>query len=129
MTAPLKIKYRLIYFASIGGTAALVHLMTVFSLVTFLHMSALIANLFAFLIAFNVSFWGHKYLTFSRLYDEKTLSFPHFFLVAVSAGIINETFYFFFLHYTQLDYMLALILVLGSVSVYSFILSRFWACR
>ncbi|MCW8398581.1 GtrA family protein [Legionella sp. PATHC038] len=129
MTAQLKLRYRLIYFAAIGGSAALIHLFVVFNLVNFMQIQALTANVFAFLIAFNVSFLGHKYLTFARLHDEKILSLPHFFLVAASAGIINEMLYFLLLRYTTLNYLFALFLVLGLVSVYSFTISRFWACR
>ncbi|HHT0592441.1 TPA: GtrA family protein [Legionella anisa] len=129
MTAQLKLRHRLIYFLGIGGAAAFVHLFTVFNLVKFMHVQALVANVLAFLIAFNVSFLGHKYLTFSQLRDEKNLSLPHFFLVAASAGIINEMLYFLLLRYTTLNYLFALFLVLGFVSVYSFLISKFWACR
>lgn len=129
MTISFNVTRRLIFFAGIGGTAALVHVLMVYNLVTYLNMPALLANLLAFLIAFNISFCGHKYLTFSRLHGEKMLSLPHFFLVATSAGIINEALYFLLLHYVKLNYLIALFLVLGCVSVYSFTLSRFWACR
>ncbi|MCE0722478.1 MULTISPECIES: GtrA family protein [Legionella] len=129
MTAQLKLRHRLIYFVGIGSVAAFVHLFTVFHLVKFIHFQALVANVFAFLIAFNVSFLGHKYLTFSQLHNEKNLSLPHFFLVAASAGIINEMLYFLLLRYTALNYLFALFLVLGFVSIYSFVISRFWACR
>jgi putative flippase GtrA len=129
MTTQLKLKHRLLYFAGIGCTAAGVHLFIVFNLVHFLHIHALIANVFGFLIAFNISFVGHKHLTFSQLDDQKILRFPHFFLVASTGGIINETLYFLLLRYTTLNYLFALILVLGCVSIYSFTVSRFWACR
>ncbi|KTD71271.1 GtrA family protein [Legionella tucsonensis] len=129
MTAQLKLRHRLIYFTGIGGTAAFIHLFTVFNLVKFIHVQALVANVFAFLIAFNVSFLGHKNLTFSQLHDKKNLSLPHFFLVAVSAGIINEMLYFLLLRYTTLNYLFALFIVLGFVSIYSFVIAKFWACR
>jgi putative flippase GtrA len=128
-TTSLKLKHRLIYYAAIGCTAALVHLSIVYLLVTYAHIPALVANIFAFFTAFNVSFFGHKYLTFSQLHDKKILSLPHFFMVAVSAGTINEGLYFLVLRITHLNYMLALLLVLTFVSIYSFILSRYWACR
>ncbi len=129
MTSIPKLSHRLIYFALIGASAALIHIATVLGLVTYLQVSPLIANIFAFLLAFNVSFLGHRYLTFSNLHDEKELSLPHFFLVASSAGILNELLYFLLLEYTILNYLIALILVLGTVSIYSYLLSRFWACR
>lgn len=126
---PLKLKHRIIYFIGIGSTAASVHILIVFILVHYTHIPALVANIFAFFTAFNVSFFGHKYLTFSQLHDKKILSLPHFFLVAASAGAINEVLYFLVLRYTHLNYLVALVLVLASISIYSFILSRYWACR
>lgn len=128
-TAALKLPHRLFYYAAIGGSSALVHLLVVFLLVTYLHIPALVANLFAFLTAFNVSFLGHKYLTFAKLQDQSILSLPHYFLVASSAGTLNELLYYLTLRFTHLNYMTALILVLGLISVYSFILARCWACR
>ena len=129
MTIALKLSHRLIYFVLIGASAASVHVLTVLNLVTYLQFQPLVANILAFLLAFNVSFLGHRYLTFANLHDEKQLSLPHFFLVAASAGVINEILYFVLLDYTTLNYLIALILVLVLVSVYSFIISRFWACR
>jgi len=129
MTASLKLTHRLFYFIGIGGTAALTHILIVLGLVTFFQIHPLVANIVGFLIAFNLSFQGHKKLTFSRLHNQKRLSLPHYFLIATSAFAVNESLYFLFLHYTGLNYIFSLILVLGLVSVYSYILSRFWACR
>ncbi|KTD39470.1 GtrA-like protein [Legionella moravica] len=129
MTAELKLSHRLVYYTGIGATSAFVHIMSVLCLVTSFAISPLIANIIAFLIAFNISFMGHKYLTFSKLQDQKQLSLPHFFLVAASAGLLNESLYFLLLRFTHLNYLIALILVLGLVAVYSYLLSRFWACR
>lgn len=128
-TASLNLKHRLIYYVGIGGIAALVHLAIVYLLVSYVHFPALLANIFAFFTAFNVSYFGHKYLTFSQLQDQKTLRLAHFFMVASSAGAINEGLYFLVLRFTALNYLLALFLVLSLVSIYSFILSRYWACR
>jgi putative flippase GtrA len=129
MITPPKLSSRLICFGGIGSLAAIIHLFAVFNLVNYLHVQALGANIIAFLLAFNVSYLGHKYLTFSQLNDEKTLSLPHFFLVATSAGIMNEFLYFILLRFTSLNYLFALFIVLACVSVYNFSLSKLWACR
>lgn len=121
----MNINRRLTYFLIIGACAALTHL----SVVAYLDMHPLLANLIAFVIAFNISFLGHKYLTFSSLQDEKQLRLPQFFMVATSALVLNELLYLILLRYTQLHYLVALFLVLAMVSVYTFIVSRFWACR
>ncbi|KGP63341.1 membrane protein [Legionella norrlandica] len=128
-TATLKLPHRLIYFIGIGAGAAFVHLLVVFNLVHFLNIQPIVSNVIAFLVAFNISYFGHRYLTFSQLQDEKQLSLPHFFLVASSAGLLNEALYYLLLHYTALNYLISLIFVLGLVAVYNYILSRFWACR
>lgn len=124
-----KVSNQLFFFLGIGAAAALTHILAVLQLVSFFKFEPLVANVIAFFIAFNISYLGHKYLTFSQLHDQKQLSLPHFFLVASSAGVINELLYFFLLNFTTINYLFSLILVLGLVAVYSFILSRFWACR
>lgn len=118
-----------VFFSAIGATAALTHIMIVLNLVQHFNFEPLIANVFAFFIAFNISYLGHRYLTFSQLANQKQLSLPHFFLVASSAGALNEVLYFLLLNYTTIPYLMALVFVLGIVAIYSFILSRFWACR
>lgn len=128
-TATLKLSHRLAYYIGIGGTSALTHILVVLHLVKNMHFHPLVANVIAFFIAFNISYVGHKYFTFSGLSDQKQLSLPHFFIVASSGGLLNELLYFLLLHFTNLNYAIALILVLGLVSVYSYVISRFWACR
>jgi putative flippase GtrA len=129
MTTSLKLQHRLFFYLGIGGTAAVVNISIVLLLVSLMQLQPLVANVFAFLIAFNISYFGHKYFTFSRLHNEKKLSLPHFFLVAISGAAINESLYYLFLKYTTLNYLISLVIVLGLVATYSFILSRFWACR
>jgi putative flippase GtrA len=119
---------RFIWFVGIGGASTLVHL-TVVALLVNLSMQPLVANIIAFLCAFNVSFFGHRNLTFAKLQDDKQLQLPHFFLVAVTSGFINEYLYYLFLHYTHLNYMLALLIVVSLVACFTFTASRFWACR
>jgi putative flippase GtrA len=120
---------QLFFFSSVGAMAALAHLLIVLNLVHYLNFEPLLANVIAFLFAFNVSYAGHKYLTFANLAEQKQLRLPYFFAVAASAGILNEILYFFILNYTNMHYLVALTLVLGLVAVYTFVLSRFWACR
>ncbi|MDP3268710.1 MAG: GtrA family protein [Legionella sp.] len=129
MIASSKLNYQMFYFFIIGIFAASLHLGIVFILTDFMDIRPLIGNVFAFFIAFNFSYLGHKYLTFSKLPNEKKLSLPHFFMVSGSAGLLNEVLYFIFLRFIAINYLLALFCVLGLVAIYTFILSRCWACR
>lgn len=129
MIMNLKLTHRLLYFILVGVLAATIHLLVVYILVSIFDVMALLANIVAFFIAFNISFIGHQHLTFAHMQDKKKLQLTHYFAVAASAGIINEVLYFVLLKYTDLNYLLALFGVLIFVSCYSFTMSRFWACR
>lgn len=128
MIATVKTKQRILYFTGIGITSTLVHLTVVVGLVT-CGLAPLIANIIAFLIAFNISFFGHRRLTFAQLQDNKQLQPLPFLLVAITAGILNEYMYYLLLHYTHLNYLVALILVVSLVAVFTFTASKLWACR
>ena len=129
MIADFKITHRLAFFAGVGIISTLVHLSVVALLVGFAHIHPLMANIIAFFTAFNVSYVGHSKFTFARLKNDTRLQLPHFLLVAITSGLLNEYLYYLLLHYTQLHYMTALCIVVSLVAVITFTASRFWACR
>ena len=63
-TCPTKLHRELFFYIIVGGGAFTVHFLMVYLLVQS-GIQPLIANIYAFLLAFNVSFWGHHYLTFA----------------------------------------------------------------
>ncbi|WP_151702278.1 GtrA family protein [Nitrincola alkalilacustris] len=113
-------------FSGVGILALIVHWLVVVLLVPF-GMAPLLANVVAFLVAFNVSYFGHRRLTFQADGLEHSRTLPRFASVALASFAVNETSYALLLHFTPLRYDLALLLVLGGVAVMTFILSRFWA--
>ena len=120
---------QLIRFGLVGTCAAIVNYLVVIGLVELLKLHPLIANIFAFFAAFNVSFIGHRYWTFHDCLGEKKLKFNQFFLIALSSFFANETLFFFFLHYAQLSYPISLLIVLIIVPPLTFITSKIWGCR
>lgn len=121
---------QLFRFGVVGSLAALVNMFVVWLLVEkVFFLPPLGANVFAFLIAFWVSYFGHSRLTFNHAKHDVGYAVPRFFLVAVLSFLLNEGFYFLLLHFTSLPYLWALFLVLAIVPVFTFILSRFWAFR
>lgn len=119
---------QMIRFALIGIMAMLVHWYTVISLVP-IGFYPLVANILAFFVAFLVSYTGHSYWTFLAFPPIHKYCLPRFFIVAAGSFIINEILYFLLLHYTELNYRMALIVVLGSVSILTFTFSKLWAFR
>lgn len=115
-------------FVSVGVSAAGVHALMVWMLVGFLTLPPLLANVGGFLTAFWVSFFGHRYLSFDHgRPGHWWQALRRFALVATLAFIANEILYAALLSWTNLSYLVALVVVLGSVAVGTYILSRLWA--
>jgi len=118
---------QILRFGVVGCTAALVNMLVVILLVETIDLAPLLANIFAFLIAFNVSYFGHAYWTFANIHAYHKKSIPKFFLVASTSFILNEGLFFIFLSIFKFYYILALLCVLIIVPLFTFIMSKFWA--
>lgn len=118
--------FQLSRFIGVGITAMIVHWLVVRLLVP-LGVPPLIANIFGFAVAFNVSYFGHRKLTFRAEELSHSRTLPRFATVALGSFAVNETLYALLLFLTPLSYDLALFIVLGSVAVLTYIFSRFWA--
>lgn len=117
----------LLWFGAVGVTAMLVHLGSVALVLVPLGLSPLLANVFAFLIAFQVSHAGHRRLTFRAAQAPASRSRWRFLAVATGSFALNELMYAALLRFTRLDYRVALAIVLVAVSVLTFVFARRWA--
>lgn len=120
---------QLFWFGVVGITAMLVHLGSVALVLVPIGLEPLLANILAFLIAFQVSHAGHRRLTFAAaaVSTPAAQSRGRFFAVAVASFVLNELLYWALLRYTSLDYRVALCIVLLLVSALTFFLARYWA--
>ena len=132
MELSLKIKKLLpevMRFSVTGGLSTATHFCTVAFLVSVIRFLPISANIIAFLVAFGVSYIGHSKFTFPS--DERDGIDPamiKFFMVATLSFALNEGMYYYLLnlHY---NYLVALVIVITSVSIVTFSLSKFWAFR
>jgi putative flippase GtrA len=113
-------------FGMVGAAAACVHF-TVVSLLVPLGAHPLVANVAGFLIAFGVSFSGHRRWTFPGTGRARPKALHRFFIVAVAGFAMNESLYAVLLRFTELGYRLALVIVLLVVAVSTFVTSKYWA--
>jgi len=115
-------------FVAIGTLAAGVHLSVVAMLFRF-GLHPLIANVFAFCTAFGVSYLGHRFVTFpgGRLPHKRSVH--RFWWVAVMSFSLNEGLYALLLHFSALNYLVSLFVVLLIVTPMTFVLSRVYAFR
>lgn len=91
-------------------------------------LAPLIANVIGFAVAFNVSYFGHRNWTFGSTANHGD-TFWRFLTVALASFALNEVLYFMLLRFTRLNYEIALAIVLVTVAVLTFVLSKTWAFR
>ena len=120
-------KRELFWFAAVGLTAMAVHLASVALVLVPLGLSPLVANVIAFLMAFQVSHAGHSRFTFRAQEAPVAQSRWRFFAVSCLSFAVNELMYAVLLRFTALDYRVALAIVLFAVAVLTFFLARYWA--
>lgn len=119
---------QLFRFGIVGSTATVIHFTTVVSLVQMFLLPPLIANIFGFCIAFQMSYWGHRLWTFSETESEHRVAFPRLLLVQLLALAANESLFYIFLS-LHLPYPIALIIVLTILPIFTFFASKRWVFR
>jgi len=119
---------QLFRFGTVGFFAATIHFVTVLLLVQNFFLSPLIANAFAFMIAFQVSYWGHKRWTFQQTTRFSGMTFSKLLVVQVINFFANETLFYLFLS-LSLPYPLALFIVLTVLPFFTFLSSKWWVFK
>ncbi|MED7819906.1 MULTISPECIES: GtrA family protein [unclassified Francisella] len=119
------IKKQLSFFLIVGILAAATNFIIVWILVEANVFKPLVANFFAFLIAFNVSYFGHRFLTFSTTTKSHKKAASQFFINVMIGLVLNELIYYILLHLLKIQYLLALFITMGLVAIYTFIVSKF----
>ncbi len=122
---PVRIR-ELVAFGVVGVMAALVHFAVVAATVPF-GVAPLLANVLGFLAAFAVSFLGHGGWTFPAEGRPVAAALKRFAVVAVSGFALNESAYAVLLRWTDLDYRVALFVVLVGVAGLTWLAGRYWA--
>lgn len=118
---------QIIIFGLVGVVASLTHFLLVFAQVEWLGIAAIIANIFAFLCAYPVSYFGHSSFTFKKQEHSHQNAIKKFFYVACLGFCLNEGGYFLLLQYTDWHYLWSLFLILAIVPILTFVLAKFWA--
>lgn len=118
-----------IIFLTIGGIAAAVHFFTVVALVTKQLCQPEIANIIAFIIATQISYWGHHYWTFPSPINSHKANMPKFFLIAALSFALNESLFIFLMKQFRLPYPVAIVIVLAIIPTLCFYIHKFWVFK
>lgn len=128
MSKRLPLIKQLLRFGIVGALAAVVHFSIVVIFVQTHMLQPLTANIFAFLVAFQVSYWGHRQWTFQGTQTSHRVAFSKLFLVGSVTFIANEGLFYFFL-LLNFSYPVALFLVLLILPLANFLLGKFWVFK
>ncbi|MBX9705378.1 MAG: GtrA family protein [Gammaproteobacteria bacterium] len=124
----LKNFFQLFRFGVVGVAAAIVNYLVVILLVELLHWLPLIANIIGFSLGFQVSYFGHRFWTFSH--KQHTIqSLPKFIFVAILGFSCNESVFALMLHFTALPYTISLIVAILAAATVTFSCSKFWVFK
>ena len=115
------------WFLVVGSSAALTH-MAVFAMAT-PFMWPELANATGFVVAFFVSFAGHRWLSFQDAGTNLWQSLRRFAVTATAGFVANELMFVLLLRVLDVPSMAALFFALVFASAQTFLLSRFWAFR
>jgi putative flippase GtrA len=113
-------------FGLVGIAATSTHFLVALGAMT-LTVPALWANAFGFVIAFQVSFAGHRHFTFSHQNLAVATSRGRFAVTALVGFVLNEALLAALLNLTQLSDVVALAIALLSVALVTFLISKYWA--
>lgn len=114
-------------FVATGTVAALAHLGVVGLLVEQAGWTPLRANVAGFAVAFQLSYIGHRHLSFAATAVPHRHALPRFLGVALAGLALNQLLFALLLACTRLPYGLSLLLVLLLVAALTFLLARHWA--
>ena len=117
----------LFWFGAVGGAAAATHA-AVFVLARG-HMWPELANAAGFVVAFFVSFAGHRWLSFRDTTTAVRQSFARFAFTALAGFACNEAVFVLLLRAFGLPSLPALLVALVVAAGQTFALSRWWAFR
>jgi len=119
---------QLFRFGIVGLTAAALHFSIVVMLVQTWLFMPLVANIFGFAAGFQVSYWGHRMWTFSETVTSHRVALPRLLIVQAINLLANETLFYIFLS-LNLPYPVALLIVLSTLPLFTFISSKLWVFR
>jgi len=114
---------RLFRFGVVGVSATLTHAAILWALVESIQMRPSLATVIGFLVAFNVSYFGHYYFTFRSTEPHKR-ALPGFALTATAGAVLNWLIFVIGTDLLDWNYWITFLIAIASVPVFVFFVSR-----
>jgi putative flippase GtrA len=117
--------WQLMRFGFIGVSASFVHFCTVVFLVQCFAFAPLYANVFGFILGFQVSYFGNYLWTFKQIKAPHRKALPKLLLLQLVNFALNESLFSLLLSF-NLPYRLALLIVIMILPPFTFIVCKVW---
>ncbi|ENU23311.1 hypothetical protein F993_02180 [Acinetobacter proteolyticus] len=115
-------------FGIVGLIAACTHYLVVILLIQPQYQISLkYANLLAFLVAFWISYFGHRIFTFQATHLLHSQTLKKFMVVAGLGFMLNESVLLVSHHYLNTPISILVIFSIGLTSIFTFFLNRYFA--
>lgn len=114
---------RLFRFGIVGVAATVTHAAILWALVETVQMRPSIATVIGFLIAFNVSYFGHYYFTF-RSTESHRRALPGFAATATAGAVLNWLIFVIGTDVVDWNYWIAFGISIVLVPIFVFFVSR-----
>ncbi len=114
---------RLFRFGVVGVSATLTHAAILWALVESVQMRPSLATVIGFLVAFNVSYFGHYYFTFRSTQPHKR-ALPGFALTATAGAVLNWLIFVIGTDLLDWNYWITFLIAIASVPIFVFFVSR-----
>jgi putative flippase GtrA len=118
-----------IWFILVGVSAGLTHLSIYYIATQGIGILNEWANACGFVIAFFVSFAGHRYLSFKDSGTTIKQSLLRFLITAIAGFMANELIFVLLFRVLGLNDWIALFIAIAGAAAQTFLLSRFWAFK
>ncbi len=118
--------HQIVRFGMVGGAATATHFIVALALIS-MTVHPLWANAWAFLIAFQVSFFGHRGFTFRSRALPVATSVRRFAVTALCGFALSEMLLAGLLRWTEFSEPSVLAIALATVATLTFLMGRFWA--
>lgn len=117
------------WFTLVGALAGVVHYSVAVGLESGTHISPAWANVCGFMLAFPVSYIGHRKFSFAWRKITHMQAFPRFLLVACGGFLENQFLLLSGLKLFAWPFWIILAIVMVVVAATTYSLSRFWAFK
>jgi putative flippase GtrA len=119
---------QLLCFGAVGGMSTLLNSIIFVSLVDFLKIPAQLGNLFAFLSAFLVSYFGHLWWTFGNK-PHSVARFIKFLAISLCGLTLNSCFVWITMHRLHQSAYVATLPMIFITPLLIFVINKFWVFK